>query len=168
MENNTNKPESKSGRFNIIDALIIVIALLLVLGAMWIFDPFELFGDDAVRDVRISYTVEIKDINDDFVSLIREGDSVIDPATGASIGTVSMVDFSEAYVWRYSEESSEMVKISIEGKVNVILTIEVDGEYESGVGYTAAGVQIAYGAPVSVRTPDFLGSGYCTSFKELG
>ncbi len=168
MENNTNKPESKSGRFNIIDALIIVIALLLVLGAMWIFDPFELFGDDTVREARISYTVEIKDIDDDIASLIKEGDSVIDPATGASIGVIGAVGVGEAYVWRYSEESTEMVKTYIDGKVNVILTIEVDGEYESGVGYTAQGVRIAYGELISVRTSGFSGSGYCTSFEEIG
>lgn len=168
MENNISRTEVKKGKFNIIDVLVIVIILLLALGAMWMLDPLGLFPNESVKDVMISYTVEIKDVDSDFLQLISEDQSVIDTTTGNSIGTVRDVSSAGSYVWKYSDESGEMIKVAIEGRVDITITVEADSTYESGVGYSAGGVRIAYGTPISVRTSSFFGSGYCTSVKEIG
>lgn len=167
MENNTNRTEKKKGRFNVIDVLVIVILLLVAFVTAWILDPIGLFPNDTQRDMSIRYTVEMSEIDDELAELIATGDGVTDQVSGKRIGTVALVERTQAYVWEYSEAEGTMVKKSISGKSDLIITIESECVYEYGKGYSVNGVQIAYGTPISLRSQSFSGSGYCVSFDEI-
>ena len=62
MDNgNSGRIASAKSRFNIVDVIVIVLALLLVFAFFWAFDPFGWFSSsEAQEPISLYYTVEIK------------------------------------------------------------------------------------------------------------
>lgn len=164
MENNINKTEVKRGRFNAFDALIIVLVLALVFGAFYIFDPFGLFYGGTKENVTLRYTVEFKNVDDDFNDNVSIGDSVYNATSSSVMGKVISVTVKPAFEWVEGETS--MVQKPIAGKSNVFVTIEVECVHEKGMGYLVNGDQVVVGLPMSLRFPNFVGSGHCIAITE--
>ncbi len=167
MENNIKKTEAKRGRFNIVDALLILVMLALCFAALYIADPFNWFSANTVRDTTLKYVVEIKEVNDDVKTNVKVGDRVFNSHTNNDIGKVTFLKTQPSYRWEYVEGGAEMIKKTVAGKSDVFVTVDVICTYEKGVGYTVDGQQIAVGMPITVRTSGFVGSGYVVSIEEV-
>ncbi len=166
MENNTINTQNKKGRFNVVDALITVIILLVAFAILWIFDPFLWFSADTKQEVTLKYVVELKGVDDDVNSNIKAGETVTNASTKNAIGTIVSVKTRNATVWEYDEKSDSMVEKTIEGKSDIYITIQVKCVYEKSVGYTVNGQQIAYGTVLNLRLTNFNGVGTCVSIEE--
>ena len=168
MENNTKQSENKKGRFNIVDALIVIVILAIAAGLLWITDPFSWFSEVERTDVKLRYVVEIKSIDDDLAMSIKKikfNQTALNSSGSIQMGKVQSVKTAESTVWEYDKSRGEMVQKTVEGKIDVYFVIDSDCVYEKGVGYLLGNNQIAVGSPVGLRFPDFVGSGYCVSIE---
>lgn len=167
MDKNINKPEVKKGRFNIVDALIVIIVLILIFSALWIFDPFNWFSANEVQDVNLRYVVELKGIDDDVKNNIKIGENVSLSSTNYVVGKVISLKTQESVAWEYDADKGAMVKKTIEGKNDIYVTIELNCTYENGVGYMINGQQIAVGTSMNFRFANFASVGTCVSMEVV-
>ena len=167
MNENANVKATKKRkmRFNIIDLLLIVIAVAVVAALLYVFLPNSfiksIFADESVT---IQYAIEFKGVDEAFLESIKENDIVIDSVTKAELGTVTAVDYSTQYTeLKYDEESGNGVLSVVPNKHNVIVTITATAAHDADKGYTVGGLRIAVGELIAVRFPNFTGEGYCIS-----
>lgn len=153
-------------RFNIIDALLILVILAAAVLLVWIFSSsnLNLFGSS--EKVEIEYTVELRQIRDEFRgdSFFTEGDPVTDTVTLYDIGELISVSYSNA-IYTGVNDNGELVVSDYPNHINITLTIRAEADV-SDDEYSLGGYKIAVGKAVSLRIPDFTGEGYCTSITE--
>ena len=167
MDNKKNLTRGrKRGRFNLVDLFLVLLILVIVSMLFVMFDPFSLGAADA-KDVTLRYTIEIKDVSEEFRNNVKVGDRVLSAATDYDMGTVVTVDQSQkSFEWAYAEGDEFMSKSEKADKFDLKITIDVGATYEEGVGYMVDGKHVAVGSLVSLRFPSFTGSGYCISIEE--
>lgn len=165
MENNNKKSENKRGRFNAADALIILIALVVAIGALLLIDPFGWMSVGKSYEVTIRYTIELNSIENDVATNIAVGDSAMLSNTVYGMGSVQGVQINPAYVWEPSESGKIMVKKPVDGKSDIFVTIETVATYKNGIGYFVNDTQIAVGSHFNMRFQNFIGSGYVVSLE---
>ena len=168
MEERTGsfKPvKKKRGRFNAIDALII----LLVIGIVVIFIASgAAVSNDPGADKKLEYTVMVEYVDDDFAGRIKVGDHVYNSSTKSLLGTVSSIKSNEHYyVYEYSEEENAMVSRSYSDKYNVEITVSANAKFVSGVGYSVGGIRVAVGEKMSLRFPGCVANAYCVGMREV-
>lgn len=164
MENNINKTEVKKGRFNAFDALVIILVLAVIFSAFYILDPFGLFSAGTKENVTLRYTVEFKNVDDDFKDNINVGDTVHNATSNSPMGKVISVTVKPAFEWVEGETAMEQKPIA--GKSNVFVTIEVECVREKGIGYLVNGYNVVVGIPMDLRFSNFVGSGECIAITE--
>lgn len=163
--------KKRSGRFNFIDFLLIIIAILIILTVIYVFAPFswiKKLTSDQTRNIQ--YTVEISGVDEAFIDKIKENDVVVDSVSKNNMGTVVAVDSNNKYtelqyiVVENTESGSstiEGVLSEYPGKYNLIITIYATADYNEGEGYYMNGSRIAVGEKMYLRFPDYVGEGYC-------
>ena len=168
MENNINTAPAKKVTFNTVDGIVIVIALLLISAFIFFLDPFDWFENGAsVRETVISYYVEVKNLDSDIAGEIKKGTTVIDTIRGDSIGRVEDVKLNPSYEWRVNNQTGEMERVIIDNKVDVLLTISVECNYQEGIGYIVNGHNIRVGSYVTFITSGVECNGYCIKIRDI-
>ena len=164
----TENKKKKGFRFNIIDAIVIliIIAAAVLLGIILSKGGSGIFGIKSSK-VQIEYTVELKNIRDEFRSedFIKEGDSVTDSVTLYSIGNVISVKYSPGSFSGYNS-AGEAVNSEYPNHTNIVLTIRAEADISDGF-YSIGGYTVAVGKEIGVRLPNFVSEGYCSSITEI-
>jgi hypothetical protein len=97
------------------------------------------------------------------------GDEALNAVNKASLGRVSSIRndilYAEAY---YNSETDEVSMKEYPDRYNLQVTITADAVFEEGKGYHVKGSRIAVGGQYSLMFPDYIGSGYCISMREVG
>ena len=160
-----SKSRSNAGRFNLIDLLLIIIALVMVAAVVYVFLPTSwikgVLSDDSIS---IQYTIEIQGVDEALLKNINENDVVIDSVSKSELGIVTAVDYSTHYTMlQYDETKQSGVLSVVPNKYNVIVTITADAEFISGEGYSVNGTRIAVGEAIKARFPNGAFEGYCIS-----
>lgn len=168
MENHINRAPMKKARFNMTDGIVIAIALLVVFLLIFFLDPFDWFENKAILEERIiSYVIELKNVDPDIANIIQNGANVLDSVTGDTVGRVEKKpEKYESYEWYLDEESGRMEKKSVEGKVDILLTISVGCQYQDGIGYIVSGHNIRVGSYLTLITSNVECNGYCINISE--
>lgn len=173
MNNITNNGNGakKSGKFNVVDFLIILIAVAIIAVFVYAVSPWsqikKLLNQD---EVNIQYVVEIRGVDKEFCNLIKDKDAVIDNVTKKSLGKVSSVesiDVSTELNYQI-DENNNISGILVEDpqKYDITLVITANAEYEENVGYTVNGCRIAVGEQMFFRFPKYNCSGYCVAISD--
>ena len=157
--------KKKRGRFNAIDALII----LLVIGVIVVFVVSRVAGSsEPGEDKKLEYTITVECVDKNFSEKINMGEHVYDSLSKILAGTVSAIKSDEAYfVYEYSEEENAIVKRTYPDKYNVEITISADAKFVDGVGYYVGGNRVAVGEKMSLRLPGCTAKGYCVGMREV-
>ncbi len=160
-----NSEDKKRGKFNLIDLLLIIIAVLVIAVIVYVFFPNSWLGNITADDtVEIQYSLEIQGVDEAFLEKINENDNVLNSVTKSNIGTVTAVDYSTQYTeLKYNEQLGEGVLSVVPDKRNVIVTISAAANFTEGKGYTVNGTRIAVGEKIYVRFPDYVCEGHCIS-----
>ncbi len=170
--NNGAANNKKKRKFNIIDFFILVLIVALIASLVYALSPWsqlkKLWSTD---EISFQYSVEFKNVDEQFIQLIENGDLVINSITKKEMGTVIDVDRSQkSYKLHYKENTDSEGKITIEGtpvelenQYDITVYIKSSAIYEQGKGYTVNGDRIAIGEELSLRFPQFERSGYCVS-----
>ena len=168
--NNINK-KSHTYRFNFVDLILVLLCISIIVGCTYIFSPnfnFDLFNKK--EDVKIQYAVEIQGVDEEFIEMIKEENTVIDSVSKNTLGTVIAVDHSTKYsVLDYTKIEGEYSGVMVEhpDKYNLIVTITADGEYESKVGYSVNNIRIAVGEHLALKFPNFTCECYCIAMSII-
>ncbi|MBE6629846.1 MAG: DUF4330 family protein [Ruminococcaceae bacterium] len=165
--------KKRRGLFLMMDLLLLICIVAAIFFLILAFTPLQL-GDRA-EEREIVYTLELSGVDKSFVSLLKEGDTVKDAATGSVIGTVTEVRIRpyEAYISLPTPEiDAELGKHVVRKETNeewntVTLTVRVNADYEEGVGYEAEECRIAVGARYELLFPSFAGDGVCLSLVQI-
>ncbi len=166
--------KKRRGRFLMMDVFLLIgivgVIFLLVLA----FTPLSLFGDEAEPRL-ILYTVEMAGVDQSFVSTFREGDAVVDAATGSAMGEIVQIKIRdyEAYTNVPTPEiDPEFGKHVVRKQTNetlktVSVVIRVSAEYTQGVGYSAEKCRIAVGKEYQLRFPSYTDRGVCVALEQM-
>ena len=173
MNNNNNHSmhqRSKGAyRFNFVDLILVLLCIAIVAGCAYIFSPnFKIDLFNKKEAVTIQYVVEIKGVDEEFVEMIKENNTVIDSVSKNELGTVVAIDQSA----KYSELSHTKIEDNYVGvlvdhptKYNLIVTISANGEFENEVGYSVNTRRIAVGEQLNLKFPNFTCECYCIALS---
>ena len=165
-----NAASKQKRKFNIIDFFILLIILAVVAALVYAFSPWSQIKKLwKPNQTTFQYAVELKEVDDEFINLIKTGDGVINAVTKNSMGTVDRVSEPTRstfldYQYDTAEEGAGTYKgvlVEKPDKYDIIVYVTATAEYESGVGYTVNGSRVAVGEELFFRFPHFEYSGYC-------
>lgn len=153
-------------RFTVLDVIILAVLLLIVAIALY----FVFFSGSAEAPaveptVPVAYTVECKNLADEFVGNVKVGDVVIDSVTKKTIGVVSAVENMPYTQLAVNYEADALEEKEYPGRSNLLITISVDANV-GPLGYHVNGYRLAIGVPHYLQLPHFVGEGYCISVQE--
>ena len=159
-------------KFNFIDFLIVLVIIAILGIVIYVFSPWgqieKLWSDS---DVELTYFVEIKDVDIEYIDSIKEGDEIINSVTKNSLGTIREISKMEkAYIYDYVlDENGNMTCVLSEQpkKYNITIKVVVDADFEENVGYTVGGARVAVGEMLNMRLPSYVCSGECTQLYEI-
>lgn len=161
------KPTQKKHKFNAIDAAVIIL-IVAIIGAATIFLFSEKENEGpVVQTVKVEYVIELRSIRDEFADNFSVGDSVIDGVALYRIGEVVAVDVTDSVYTGVNLVTGESVSSDYPEHSDVALTVSADatlnelGRYVVGGGY-----DLSVGTSVYVRTPNYIGYGYCTEIRQ--
>ena len=183
MNGSNNTPSSVNsatkkgkGRFNFVDLTLVIVAILLLGGIIYLVSPFSLIKDwISKEDKNIRYEVEFTNVDEKFIDKLKAGDVVIDGVSKSSLGTIEKVDTNkysilgvEPVVNDGGEQTGEYKSVMIvyPDKYNVKVTISASANFYEGKGYTVNSTRIAVGEKLSLKFPEFAGVGYCVNVIE--
>lgn len=173
MEERTSgfKPvKKKKGRFNLMDLLLVLIAVSIVLFVVFVIDPFSmnLFGKQDHK-VTLEYTLRIENVEGALIDKIQTRDEVIDAAIKTSLGYVNAVENDTPYAEPYYNSKEDSVSMKeYPDRYDLVVTVTAEAIFTDGVGYTVNGRRVAVGTQFYLMFPNYLGTGYCISLRELG
>ena len=162
--------KQQKGKFNLMDLVLILIVVAVALFVVFVIDPFsiELFGKQD-HQVTLEYTLRIENVDGALIDKIRTKDEVVDSAIKVSLGYVTAVEndipHAEPY---YNSEEDVVTSVEFPDRYDVVVTVTAGAVFTEDVGYTVNGRRVAVGSQFFLMFPDFLGTGYCISMRELG
>lgn len=173
MEERTSgfKPvKKKKGRFNLMDLILVLLAVGIALFVLFVIDPFSinLFGADE-QNVTLEYSIRIENVEATFMDKIRIRDEVIDASLKTSLGYVNAVENDIPHAEPYYDSEDDLVSMKeYPNRYDLIITVTADAVFTQGVGYTVNGRRVAVGSGFYLMFPEYLGEGFCVSMREIG
>lgn len=157
----------KKRRWNGMDLFFVLIAAAVIAAAVFVLGNMNRGNkEQGAEIINIEYTVEFKEINNQALGKIKEGDTVRDPDNKRNIGTVVSVQ---------SVPNSKIAYNDIEGSVymaenpdfsDLLITIRAASTH-SDRGYYVNDARFLVGKPTNIWSRGFAGSGYCISIREI-
>ena len=125
-----NKNGKLFGVINIIDFVVVVLAIALLGGAFVKFKVLDKTSTN-VDLVPITYTVEIKGVREYFLENVKVGDEIFDSTSSTCVGTI--VDMESSVAQEEMEfPNGTVAYVPSEGKLDIVLTIEGEGVVNNG------------------------------------
>ena len=164
--NNASKKKNKS-RFNVIDFFIALIILLVVAVLIYAISPWSHITKFWTTDeITFNYVVELRGVDANYISLVKEGDAVINSVTKESLGKVSSIQsITPTQTIDYERDGEEYKGVLVDNSnlYDITVHISATAEYEEGVGYTVNGCRVAVGEQLYCRFPAYEKAGYCVA-----
>ena len=148
-------------KFNIIDFLILFLVIAIIgFGVFWLTPWSQGLKNKMNTTVSIQYSLEIQNVDRQFINQISEGNSVIDSISKNELGTVVAAEAHEHEILS-ADENSQGIMVEYPNAYDLIITVSSNATYKSGTGYSINGCRIAIGEQMSLRFPGFVCEGYC-------
>ena len=157
----------KKGRFNIVDFILLLILAAIVAAIVLYFIPGAFNRITATDETDITFVLEFRGVDEDFVANIKNGDSVYDSSRNYQLGSVKSV---ESYAYNklvYNEETGVAEMKNVPGLTNLVVTVTTQAIYNYGDGYSVNGERIAVGRAYDISLPKFNGSAYCIELSAV-
>ena len=157
--------QKRTFKFNVIDALILILILAVAAGLLYVFVLSDRPLIKTAETHTVTYVIEVTGLNEEYKDLITVGTEVIDSSKKLNIGTITAVE-TQDYV-RMGENIREgtLVLHTVDDYVTQYVTIEaqatlVNDDYPH---YSIGGYDIFVGELVYLSLPNLVCSGYCIS-----
>ena len=159
------KSNKKKLYFNFIDVILIVAVLGATLTLVYFLREKRIVTSDNSHTTAIVYQIEVSPMREEFRNLVAVGDIVVDNVTRNTIGEISNVTYSTCYYVGTDPSTGQSISTAYPGKVTMILTIKAKAAV-TDIGYEINGYPLTLGDTISLRVPDFTGSGTCISVTK--
>lgn len=168
ISNAAVKKQKKKRSFNFVDFLLILIALAIIGGVVYLFSPISFLKNMRSKiNGTLDYTIEIRNVDVKFIESIKENDIVIDSVSKNTLGTVSAVEHTTKYneLYYHVSESDpnkyDGVLLEYPNKYNISVTITTNADYIKGQGYSVNNCRVAVGEKFNLRFRNYVCEGYC-------
>jgi len=155
-------------RFNFIDVLIILIILAVVGAAVYLIVTGNMEARRS-ESTNIEFTVRISSVDEQYLSLIKENETVKDSSTDKAIGTIKRI---RAEKTRYygntavpAENGYTVTAAEYDDKYDVYITISAYAKADDRGIYRIGNSRILVGAPIYFKVPSFTSVSYITDFS---
>ena len=155
-------------RFNFIDVLIILIILAVVGAAVYLIVTGNMEARRS-ESANIEFTVRLSAVDEEYLSLIRENESVKDSSTDKVIGTIQKITMEKT---RYYVDTAipagngyTVTAAEYDDKYDVYVTISAYAKADDRGIYTIGSSRILVGAPIYFKVPSFTAVSYITAFS---
>lgn len=150
--------------FNFIDVALIVIALAGIAVLVFFFSKNDIVSTNREEKVNIEYTVRLSPVREEYINLIKIGDTLINTDIMQSVGEVTNVTNSDCLYEGY-DSTGAPVYTPYPGMKTVVVTIRAEA-IKTKTGYIVNGYDVVIGESMTFRVPDFTGTGVCVSISE--
>jgi len=158
-------PSKKKLYFNFIDVILIVAVLASVAALIFFLRERRIITDSSGKTAEIVYKIEVTAMREEFRNLVGVGDMVVDPVTANTIGEVTDVSYTP-YLYVGTDRTTGLrVTTAYPGKITMMVTVKTTAAV-TDVGYEIGGKALTLGEAVSLRVPDFTGSGTCVAIEK--
>ena len=153
-------------RFNIIDIILVAVIIAAAAFGVYLLRSGRLGAKQQTVEREIQYTVLLANVKSRFKSNIQVGDSVTDTVKLMPIGEVTDVKTVQSTVQIEDYEAGRIVTANVPDTYDISVTVTATATVSGGY-YMIGGYQINVGTLVSLRVPNYTGSGYCTAVTEV-
>lgn len=150
--------------FNIIDVALIIIAFICICATVFFFTNADITSSKSDKKVTIEYTIEFNPLREEFRNLLEIGDGVTASTTMKNVGEIINVVYSDHLYYGTNNENGQTVTSTYPGKLNMTLTVRAEA-VKTQTGYSVNGYELFIGDDITIRTPDFTGTGKCTAIN---
>ncbi len=155
----------KKRKFNVVDAVIILIVLAVIAVAVLLLTQRSGSVEEVLTE--IEYNVELRTIRDEFADNFAAGVQLIDSAAKYRLGEIVAVSVEAATFTGTNLVTGELVYSDYPEHSDVTLTVRAKASVdENGLYVLDGGYKLSVGRTIYVRTPDYVGAGYCTKLSE--
>lgn len=154
--------QKKGFSFNIIDVTLIIIAFICICATVFFFTNADITSSKSDKKVTIEYTIEFNPLREEFRNLLEIGDGVTASTTMKAVGEIINVVYSDHLYYGTNNENGQTVTSIYPGKINMQLTVRAEA-VKTQTGYSVNGYDLFIGDEITIRTPDFTGTGICAS-----
>ena len=152
-------------KFNFIDIILLAVILVAAVLLVYIFmsGRIESFGN---KTITIEYEVLITRVREEFRGNVNVGDKVVDSVKLMEIGEVTNVRYDDSQFIISELASTEIYYPTIPEHLDMTVNMRAEATVSNGL-YMINGYHVAVGELVSIRVPNYTGSGYCTMVREV-
>lgn len=151
--------------FNFIDVALIVIALAGIAVLVFFFSKNDIVTAKGDEKIKIEYTVKISPTREEYINLIKIGDTLINTDVMQSVGEVINVTNSDYMYEGFDTSTGTPVYTPYPGMKTIVITVRADA-IKTKTGYVINGYDVIIGEDMTFRVPDFTGTGVCVSISE--
>lgn len=157
---------NKKIRFNATDFILVLLLAVVAAVVLYIFVLSDR-GTNSLDTTThpIEYVIEVQKVEEQYLSLIKEGQPVEDAVWRKQIGSVIGVEATPYEKVLFDYKSNNETTASRDGYVNLKVTIAADA-VETDRAFLVNGDTIRVGVQYSIRMPDFYGTGYCIKLSR--
>lgn len=160
--------KEKKGKFNIFDALLILLILAVIAGGVFFFlrKNTSTATDANTKETPIHYTIRYRMISDQLHVVLQTGDTVYFTAHKTVAGKIVSVSAMQTETSEFSMNENMYVTAPYPGYTDYYVTIEAMAEKVNNV-YTIDNNSIAVGNTLYMRTDAFASEATIWSVEEV-
>ncbi len=157
----------KKRRWNGMDLFFVLIAAAVIAAAVFVLGNMDKGNkEQSAEIINIEYTVEFRQVNNQALGKIKEGDTVRDPDNKRNIGTVVSVQSAPFSKIAYNSTDGSVYMAENPDLSDLLITIRAEATH-SDMGYYVNDARFLVGKPTNIWSQGFAGSGYCISIREI-
>lgn len=163
-----NKRKGKY-RFNIIDVLLTAVIVLSIFAiAFLVYRSGKQEDDlDSMKNVKIVYTVENKEIDDILRGKIDIGNSLYSIDGKSKLGEVVDVEYSSSEYEYVDPENNQTVSAVLPGRLDMRVVVSAEAKVDENGIYYINGIRMNEGNEFEARFPSYTGKCVCVSVSEV-
>lgn len=150
-------------KINFIDILIILVVVLVV---SFVVKYFSTNSEKAYNVPTVSYVIELKSLQQEYVDVFKEGDEIKDGVKGGYLGKVTKVEIKDNVETREDTLEGNFIQTSFENKKDVYLTIEGTPTTYTDTEILFATQEIKIGKIMHIKAKDYVGHGYIVGIND--
>ncbi len=160
----------KIGKLNVFDILVVLVVLIFAM--FFIGTKMNHSNDNSVETNangeqgvnHFTYTISIEGLSETSQEAFRSGDEVYDRISNGAMGTIKEVHAQPATSLLEQLDGS-LVKKEVPKKIDVVLTIETDGNIKNGEHLANGLIRILVGSYKEIKTKYITCSGIITGIE---
>lgn len=138
------------GKINIVDIAVILIVIILIVCATIKFRKFNQKTADSASQT-IVYQIDVQNVREYTLEMIKSGDTIYDEQTGVNIGEVVDITSKPAETFE-TLPSGEVVEVYNPYRFDIVLTIETPGTVETNAYYANKSIELKVNSTKVIET----------------